>query len=333
MATARETLLKKIHKLSGSLKEISAEMNEDPMNVPSIEVDRMLKQTIELYDNLKRFENINLQPWDESNTPRQESGGADQLKNQSQSKNSSPKDAPHQESQKSNAEPNAKDKPPINSPEPPEQHEVNPAESPENNKVDTPREEKSRETFSENVTPPGHTTSENIPEEPVEEKPEPKQQDEPVDPPQKEPVEPQPEQPAENETVEKQSEKQQNSPQSQQEGSNSSSGGTGQQSKASLNDRLNNPQKHNKELGERFKNKPISNLKSAISINQKMGFIRELFQGDERSYKKAIDFMNKCGNYAEAKFYLEDELKPHYNWDGEDPMFQELLQLVYRRFL
>lgn len=100
---------------------------------------------------------------------------------------------------------------------------------------------------------------------------------------------------------------------------------------ASLNDRFQGEKKS--VLADKIKLTPINDLKSAINLNQKVAFIKELFGGDQKAYKKTIDFVNKCKNYSEAKFYVQSEIKAHHNWKEDEPLGKEFMDLVYRKFL
>ncbi|MEX0966570.1 MAG: hypothetical protein WD077_04995 [Bacteroidia bacterium] len=86
-------------------------------------------------------------------------------------------------------------------------------------------------------------------------------------------------------------------------------------------------------MADKFKLTPIADLKSAISLNKKIAFINDLFKGNQKEYRKTIDFLNKSGNYSEARFYLQSELKPKYDWKDSDPLYLELQELVQRKFL
>ena len=100
--------------------------------------------------------------------------------------------------------------------------------------------------------------------------------------------------------------------------------------KSSLNERYSGK---NQALADKMQSSPISDLKSAININQRTAFIKELFENDSRAFKKTLDFVNKCKNYSEAKFYLNSEIKPKFNWDNENAQTKEFMNLVYRKFL
>jgi hypothetical protein len=88
-----------------------------------------------------------------------------------------------------------------------------------------------------------------------------------------------------------------------------------------------------KTLADKMKLGPISDLKSAIALNQKIAFTNALFGGDDKEFKKALTFLNNCTNFSEAKFYLQSEIGKIHNWNENDPMVEEFTELVYRKFL
>ncbi len=103
-------------------------------------------------------------------------------------------------------------------------------------------------------------------------------------------------------------------------------------SKSSLHERF---QEKNQQrvLSDKLKQTPISDLKSAIPVNQKIAFVENLFNGDQKVYKKTIDFIDKCKNYSEAKMYIQSKIKDKYDWTDEDEYVQEFMNYVYRKFL
>jgi len=88
-----------------------------------------------------------------------------------------------------------------------------------------------------------------------------------------------------------------------------------------------------KTLAEKMKLGPISDLKSAMALNQKIAFTNGLFNGDDKEFKKALSFLNNCTNFSEAKIYLQSEIGKIYNWDSNNPLVEEFTELVYRKFL
>jgi hypothetical protein len=102
---------------------------------------------------------------------------------------------------------------------------------------------------------------------------------------------------------------------------------------SSLNERLATQQESKKNLAEKLKLAPISDLKSAISLNQKVLFINQLFNGDDKEFQKVVKFVNGCRNFSEAKFFLQSDVSKQFNWQEDNATVEEFMELVYRKFL
>lgn len=83
------------------------------------------------------------------------------------------------------------------------------------------------------------------------------------------------------------------------------------------------------EIASRLQGKPITNLASAIGINERFLYIRELFGNDAKKYEKAIEIMNNAASFNDAYNFMIRE----YTWDMDSEMVQELLELVRRKFI
>lgn len=92
-----------------------------------------------------------------------------------------------------------------------------------------------------------------------------------------------------------------------------------------------NPEEAN-DLAYKFSNTPIHDLKKAISIAKKFEFINTLFSGNVEKYAYSIHHMNNLNSGDEAFNYLHD-LRKDWKWDEEDKNFQELANLIRRRYL
>ncbi|MGQ9846602.1 MAG: hypothetical protein ACUVQP_03745 [Bacteroidales bacterium] len=75
--------------------------------------------------------------------------------------------------------------------------------------------------------------------------------------------------------------------------------------------------------------KPIKDLKQAISINDKIMFIKEIFLNDVDKYNSTLTALNSCKNLDEALKIIEQIVVI----DSENHAVQQLLELVYRRYL
>jgi hypothetical protein len=77
----------------------------------------------------------------------------------------------------------------------------------------------------------------------------------------------------------------------------------------------------------------FTDFKTAITLNLKISFIRELFHGNEKDYKKMIEFLTKCENYSEARLYMQGEKEKHPEWESKQDLLNHLQELINRKFL
>jgi hypothetical protein len=77
----------------------------------------------------------------------------------------------------------------------------------------------------------------------------------------------------------------------------------------------------------------ISDIKTAIGINEKFLFMNELFDGSLEEYNASMDLINNCLNASDAEQKIFQELQPKYHWDMNSPNVKSLLTLVERRFI
>lgn len=98
------------------------------------------------------------------------------------------------------------------------------------------------------------------------------------------------------------------------------------ENKRSINERI-APNK--KDLATKFKDNPIKDINSAIGLNDKFLFIRELFANNGEIYSKAIEKLNNFENLDQAMQFINTE----FHWDAKNPTFNKFLELVYRRYI
>lgn len=113
--------------------------------------------------------------------------------------------------------------------------------------------------------------------------------------------------------------------------------------------------KHNlEELTEGFKNMPIfepvslsngsSNEKKSlndkiktgrlnIGLNDKIAFIKQLFDGKAEDYDRVVSQLNTSASFTEAKRFIEDIVKPDYNnWIEKEEFEERFLQIIESKF-
>ena len=85
-------------------------------------------------------------------------------------------------------------------------------------------------------------------------------------------------------------------------------------------------------LAARLQRKPVSDLISAIGINDKFLFLNELFNGSMEKYNKSIRSLNSFSTLLGAKTYMS-ELQIEFQWDCNSDAYKKLNDLIERRFL
>lgn len=100
-----------------------------------------------------------------------------------------------------------------------------------------------------------------------------------------------------------------------------------QQNTPSVNDVLAGLEKK-ANLASRFNSRPITNLRKAIKINDRIRFVNELFDRDSIQYEQTIDMIESSTNINEALSNIFN----NRNWNQEDETVIDFLELVYQRF-
>lgn len=99
---------------------------------------------------------------------------------------------------------------------------------------------------------------------------------------------------------------------------------------ASLYDKIAKPV--DRSIATQASRQPISNIKSAIGVNEKFIYLKELFKNNINEYNECLEKLNNFDNYAAAEDFFQ-ELKNKYNWDPDSKSFQGLAELMARRYL
>lgn len=84
-------------------------------------------------------------------------------------------------------------------------------------------------------------------------------------------------------------------------------------------------------LAEKIGKKKITGLNQAIGINEKFFFINELFDGNMKTYKEAIDTLDRFDSLTNAAEYLEF-LARDKSWDKSNEAYVSLMGFIERRF-
>jgi len=74
----------------------------------------------------------------------------------------------------------------------------------------------------------------------------------------------------------------------------------------------------------------ILDLKAAISLNDKLLFIKDLFNGYSLAYSEALELLNRYDNFAEADAFLQTNYALKNSW-AEKPQTVEKFYLLLRK--
>ncbi|MBB3967620.1 hypothetical protein [Mucilaginibacter phyllosphaerae] len=77
---------------------------------------------------------------------------------------------------------------------------------------------------------------------------------------------------------------------------------------------------------------PIKDMKAAISLNDKMLFVKDLFNGYSLAYSEAIEIVNRFTNFEEADRFLKTNYVTKNNWEGKKATMDKFYALLKRRY-
>ncbi|MBQ4913295.1 hypothetical protein J8L85_02515 [Maribacter sp. MMG018] len=84
-----------------------------------------------------------------------------------------------------------------------------------------------------------------------------------------------------------------------------------------------------KSLNDRLVNKDLK-----IDLNNRLGFIKHLFNGSTEDYNRVLSQLNTIDTYERSVSFIKNMVKPDYNnWEGKEEYEQRFMELIERRFL
>lgn len=101
--------------------------------------------------------------------------------------------------------------------------------------------------------------------------------------------------------------------------------------KPTLNDLLANSLTQSKRQAE-VAGPTIKDLKQAINLNDKLLYIKDLFNGYNLAYAEAIELINKMPDFKTADAFLQNNYAIKNNWSAKQPTVDKFYALLKRRF-
>jgi len=78
--------------------------------------------------------------------------------------------------------------------------------------------------------------------------------------------------------------------------------------------------------------KPISDIKLAITLNDKLMYVKDLFNGYNLAYSEAIEILNRFSTFEEAQRFLKTNYVTKNNWEGKAATAEKFYALLRRRY-
>ncbi|RYY37184.1 MAG: hypothetical protein EOP46_03595 [Sphingobacteriaceae bacterium] len=76
----------------------------------------------------------------------------------------------------------------------------------------------------------------------------------------------------------------------------------------------------------------ITDLKSAINLNDKLQYVGDLFNGYNLAYSEAIEILNRFNSFEEAERFLNANYVTKNNWQNKPATTQKFYDLLKRRY-
>ncbi|MHB1179280.1 MAG: hypothetical protein ACYCZO_13225 [Daejeonella sp.] len=85
-------------------------------------------------------------------------------------------------------------------------------------------------------------------------------------------------------------------------------------------------------VGSQFNSRQALDLKSMISLNDKLLFVRDLFNGYNLAYSEAIELLDRFDNVEAAENFLKQNYASKNNWRDKQDVADKFYDLLARRF-
>ncbi|RZK81737.1 MAG: hypothetical protein EOO92_04270 [Pedobacter sp.] len=76
----------------------------------------------------------------------------------------------------------------------------------------------------------------------------------------------------------------------------------------------------------------VTDLKKAVNLNEKLLYIKDLFNGYNLAYSEAIDIINKLPDFKAADAFLKNNYAAKNNWDAKQATVDKFYDLIRQRF-
>lgn len=70
----------------------------------------------------------------------------------------------------------------------------------------------------------------------------------------------------------------------------------------------------------------------SVGLNDRLAFVKHLFKGQQEDFNRVLSQLNTMENYQETIDFLQNMVKPEYDWEGKEEYEERLYWLIRKRF-
>lgn len=69
-----------------------------------------------------------------------------------------------------------------------------------------------------------------------------------------------------------------------------------------------------------------------VGLNDRIAFVKHLFNDSQEDFNRVLSQLNTLDTYLESMYFVENLVKPDYNWEDKKPYEDRLIALIKKRF-
>jgi len=85
-------------------------------------------------------------------------------------------------------------------------------------------------------------------------------------------------------------------------------------------------------VSNQFVNRQVKDLKSLISLNDKLLFVRDLFNGYSLAYSEALELLNRFETFEAADNFLQQNYSGKNNWADKQSVADKFYEILNKRY-
>lgn len=69
-----------------------------------------------------------------------------------------------------------------------------------------------------------------------------------------------------------------------------------------------------------------------VGLNDRIAFVKHLFNDSQADFNRVLSQLNTLDTYLESMYFIENLVKPDYEWEDKKPYEERLINLIKKRF-